>query len=96
MRIAMVLCAFFLMACGQQCATTPNATIKGYDTSAGRKTTITVWQELGRAGSPVVATVKEGDRVTVLERNADGAKIETIDCKQGWIGAEFIVDLPQP
>jgi hypothetical protein len=94
--IACCLLVNTLAACGgaPACPTVPSAppgTILGYDTSAGRKTTITVWSVYGKPGAPQVTTASEGDQVWVLERSADGGvRIETKGCQRGWIDSEFI------
>lgn len=94
MKRWVVFAALVLAACGApSCPTNPNApigTIQGYNTSAGRRTTISVWQTLGKPGSPIVTVVKEGEQVYILKRDGDGVLLETSDCKQGWVDAQFI------
>ena len=68
-------------------------TMSGYDQASGTTIDpINVWDDY-QTRAHVVATVRNGEKVTLIRRSGDGVQIETASGARGWVTYWFIKEL---
>src|SRR5215207_3359903 len=97
--LVLIVVAAALAGCGAAPAATPAAapvptavrivTIEGSDGMGGTIDPVNVWDNYETRGV-VVARLRSGDKVTLIERDGKGVRIETADGTRGWVTESFI------